>query len=174
MARRLLVIDADISPEIAAHLLARGRNAVSVHFVPLGGVDKPGRLEDRDLLPRLASHFEGEDWMLVTGDDQMPLQHHEVCVLLGLTIATIDGRRELWKPSFETINKWRYDVIQRFAHKMEEQTRGTFRRYGYTNRLWTPRGRVIRGRSGHGQAPQTKAQSRELTDEREGGQASFF
>lgn len=139
MPRRLLVIDVNISPPVADHLRARGRNAISAHRVPLPGVEDVSKLTDNELLPSLATFYQDQDWILVTDDDQMPLAHHEICVLLRLTIATIDGRFSAWKPQFKTQEHWRYDVIHRFADKMEIQEPGTFRRYGKVNSLWTPR-----------------------------------
>jgi hypothetical protein len=137
--RRLLVIDVNISPPIADHLRARGRNAISAHHVPLPGVEDVSKLTDNELLSKLATFYQDHDWILVTDDDQMPLEHHEACVLLKLTIATVDGRFRVWKPQFKTQEHWRYDVIHRFADKMEDQEPSTFRRYGMTNRPWTPR-----------------------------------
>lgn len=139
MSRRLLVIDVNISPLIAEHLRARGRNAISAHHIPLPGIEDVSKLTDTELLPKLATFYQDQNWILVTDDDQMPLEHHEICVLLRLTIATIDGQFRAWKTQFKTQEHWRYDVIHRFAGKMEDQEPSTFRRYGKTNRPWTPR-----------------------------------
>jgi hypothetical protein len=131
--RRRLVLDADINHTIAGELRNRGRNATSVITLRLG------KLKDPDLLRTLSQRFAGEDWILITGDDQLPLEHGTIVAELGITIAVVDSRKVLWEGKYGTLDVWRRDVIHRFAHTMEDQPVMTKRRYGRTNTKWTPR-----------------------------------
>ena len=82
--------------------------------------------------------FRPESWVLVTADDRMPADHGELIAELGVTIATIDRRRE----SICNHDEWRRDVVQRWVHAMQDQPPNSVRRYGISgHRTWTARGR---------------------------------
>jgi hypothetical protein len=124
--RRLMILDECVSKKVGAELRRRGRNAKGVLELGLGG-------KDDALLEQIAERFPGA--ILVTGDDRMPADHAETLAMTGITVATIDPIRP---PEFRA-SEWNHEVVQRWAHVIETQTRGTVRRYGLANRLWTDR-----------------------------------
>ena len=78
--------------------------------------------------------------VLVTADDSMPRDHAPVIESLGMTIATIDGRRP---PAFARHQEqWEREVVHRWAHRMQEQPTATRVRYSLAAaRRWTRRRR---------------------------------
>ena len=110
---RLLVVDADLPKSLAGSLRKRARDAVSAADLGLAH-----DVKDPDLLRGLVALYKGErDWTLVTGDDIMPAEHGPVIIETRATIATIfaDYPRDV------TEHAWRVDVVQRWAHAMQEQ-----------------------------------------------------
>src|SRR5215210_6387024 len=83
--RRLLVIDENLPRRLSTELTNRGRSARRLSELGLKGAN------DVELLTRLAGDH--DDWILVTADDRMPLDHAETIEALGATIATVDPRR---------------------------------------------------------------------------------
>ena len=68
----------------------------------------------------------------------MPADHGELIAELGVTIATIDRQRD----PVCNHDEWRRDVVQRWAHAMQDQQLNSVRRYGLSgHRNWTARGR---------------------------------
>lgn len=132
MARTLL-IDESLDKRLATELSARGRPSRS--HAQLGTT---GRV-DEVVLQRLAElEF---DWVLVTADDAMPLEHATRIRNMGATIATIDGAAmEKWrKRGALTQEEFKSETVHRWAHKMADQAAGTVRRYSpNTNLGWTP------------------------------------
>ena len=106
----------------------------------LGGLGLKGSLDDV-LIERLASRF--PDCVLVTADDAMPQEHANALLLHGLTVATVDPER----PPAWGASQWGPEVVQRWAHQIEKQPKGSVRRYGLKTRVWTYRhGRRLRRR----------------------------
>jgi hypothetical protein len=130
---RVLVIDEDLLPRVATYLRARGRAARSV--AQLGLRDR----KDPELLEELSKRDDLGDWVLVTGNDRMPEEHPEVFERLQPTVATIDPRRT------ESVSElhWRMDVVQRWAHRMQDLEPGAVYRYtlGRGGVPWTARPR---------------------------------
>jgi predicted nuclease of predicted toxin-antitoxin system len=127
---RLLFIDECLSKAIARELRGRGRNAKSASQLGLLSVKDP------KLLPRLVQMFKDEDWVLVTGDDNMPLEHAAAIQEGKITVATLDGRI----PAGFRAEDWKREIVHRWAHVMCEQADTTVRRYSVSwHRRWTPR-----------------------------------
>jgi len=126
-----LVVDADVDNRVATELKARGRDAIALSELELH------RLKDEPLLRALGNTVgDPSGWVLVTGDDSMPDDHGDVLRKLRVTLATIDPRR----PDATHEAAWRRDVIHRWAHAMQMQTSGSFRRYSLTRQgEWRPR-----------------------------------
>jgi hypothetical protein len=70
-------------------------------------------------LTRLAG--EHEDWILVTADDRMPLDHADTIEAIAATIATIDPRRR----DDYNVDQWRREIVHRWAHAIHEQDAGS-------------------------------------------------
>lgn len=134
---RLLVIDADLPKRLAPALGYRNRNAITA--AALGLADN---VKDPELLRALAANYGGKrEWVLVTGDDGMPAEHGEVILETAATIATIHPEY----PEGMTQHAWRIDVVQRWAHAMQDQAARTVRRYTLSgSQLWRPRRRHTR------------------------------
>lgn len=127
---RLLIIDASLNKRIATDLKKRGRLTVSA--AELGLKDA----KDPQLLAVLGSRT--DDWMLVTADDNLPAAHPVDTATSKATIATIDPRIP---PEFG-LDTWFFEVVHRWAHAMEQQPKGSIRRYSATKYgLWTRRRR---------------------------------
>jgi hypothetical protein len=128
---RLLALDEGLDGRLAVQLEQRGRLAKSAAFLGVTG------LKDEPLLQAIA-RSEYSDPVLVTADDDMPLEHGKLITKLGLTIATIDGRRKPgWPPE-----AWKKETVHRWAHVMQEQQSGTCRRYSPSGHAtWTERRR---------------------------------
>lgn len=128
--RRLLYLDEDLPKRLATELNCRGRNALSVY-----ADEKKGTL-DGDLLSLLYERF-GQDVVLVTANESMPIEHEAVLTATGIALAVVDGDhgdipQEAWKR--ETVHRW--------AHLMESQEPGLWRRYSPHRRgPWTRRRR---------------------------------
>lgn len=127
----VLLIDASINKRVATELRKRGREAVSVHQLGLGGHLDP------QLLRAAHERYLSAEWVLVTSDDSMPATHADVVAELGATIATLDGR---WRRYSDDQEAYKREVVHRWVHTMAEQEQGTVRRYTpNAHRLWTPR-----------------------------------
>jgi hypothetical protein len=128
---RLLIIDEGLDARLASQLEQRGRLAKSAALLGLTG------LKDEPLLQAVARLVE-PDPVLVTNDDDMPGEHERLIARLGLTIATVDGRRKPGWPA-ET---WKKETIHRWAHVVQNQHAGTQRRYSPSRHAtWTVRRR---------------------------------
>jgi hypothetical protein len=143
---RLLVIDADLPKRLAPALGTRSRNAISA--AALGLADN---VKDPELLRALAANYGGKrEWVLVTGDDGMPAEHGDVIRDTAATIATIHPEY----PDGMTQHAWRIDVVQRWAHAMQDQKSQTVRRYTLSgSQVWKPRRRQTRQIALHGWTP---------------------
>jgi PIN domain-containing protein len=125
---RLLVIDENLPRRLSTELTNRGRGARRLADLGLKGVG------DLELLTRLAG--EHDDWILVTADDRMPLDHADPIEALAATIATIDPRRR----DGYNVDQWRREIAHRWAHAIHEQDAGTVLRYSLSGkRAWRPR-----------------------------------
>lgn len=92
----------------------------------------------------------GEACTLITGDDAMPAEHGEVIVDTGATIATIHAEH----PADVLEHYWRVDVVQRWAHAIQDQRPATVRRYSLSgSQVWRPRRRHLRMIRTHGWTP---------------------
>jgi hypothetical protein len=130
---RLLVIDEDLSKRIPTELRRRGRNAKRVTQLGLKGTKDPKLLEQlHDLDP---------ECVLITGDNDMPASHGEDLRRLGTTVAVVHP----WDPSStRTEPEWEHEIVEKWAHRMEEQTAGSIIRYSLNGgRRWTPRKRPV-------------------------------
>jgi hypothetical protein len=126
---RRLVIDANLPKRLVVELRRRGRDAIRVSELELH------RELDPPLLHALAERIDGP-WVLATADDQMPGAHGDVIAELGLTVATVDGRR--LEDHHE--DEWQRETIHRWAHVMQTQPDGSIRRYSPRSyRKWSPR-----------------------------------
>ncbi|HZD69504.1 MAG TPA: hypothetical protein VFA45_11505 [Actinomycetes bacterium] len=130
MARRL-IIDEALTKRIAVTLRKRGRDASGIPELGYKG------LEDPKLLRAIARDHPGA--VLVTSDDHMPDEHGEILLELGITLATIDGRRPAEYEHRQ--EEWEWEIVHRWAHKMAEQEPGTWRRYGNRVTQWKARKR---------------------------------
>ncbi len=127
--RRLLYLDEDVPKRLSPELKARGRNVLSIY------TDRRTGTLDPDLITMLAARF-GDAVVLVTANESMPIDHAEVLQSSGLTLAVIDGDHDMPQDS------WRRETVHRWAHLMENQERGTWRRYSpYRQGAWRRRRR---------------------------------
>jgi hypothetical protein len=128
---RLLIVDEGLDARLASQLEGRGRRAMSTDRLGLK------KLKDEPLLQALARLPETAP-ILVTTDDAMPGEHEKLLDKLGLTVATIDGRRKPgWPPE-----EWKRETIHRWAHVIQVQEPGTCRRYSPAGHdLWRERRR---------------------------------
>lgn len=126
---RLLIVDESLSKHLASQLEQRGRRAMSNERLGLA------RFKDEPLLRAIATLPETEP-VLVTNDDGMPGEHAGLITKLGLTIATVDGKRKAgWGRE-----EWKKEIVHRWAHVMHAQAPGTQRRYGLSKHApWTRR-----------------------------------
>lgn len=131
---RLIVVDASLSTRIPSELRKRGRDARSLAQLGLK------TLLDPDLIPRLAARFTGDDWMLLTGDDAMPLAHGEIIAACELTVATVHPWQDYKHRGFPSQEAYKHEVVHRWAHKLIEQKPQAIRRYTpFRHSVWTPR-----------------------------------
>jgi hypothetical protein len=127
---RLLVLDG-LGTGLAAQLRARGHRALACAALGLAGADDPALL--RELSGRLAGM---QDWVLVTIDDALPGEQAELIADTRATIATI---LPSWPEGMSEYG-WYADVVHRQAHRMQQQTPHTVRRYGLAHsQAWRPR-----------------------------------
>jgi hypothetical protein len=91
-----------------------------------------------ELLLQAIARLDEDDPILVTNDDDMPGEHGRLLDKLGLTVATIDGRRKPgWPPE-----EWKKETVHRWAHPIQVQPPGTCRRYSVAaHDLWRRRRR---------------------------------
>lgn len=125
-----LIIDECLSSRLATELRGRGYDAVSVADLGHAG------LHDPDLLDEL--HGNLEDWVLVTGDDAMPADHHHLIRdYHHTTIATVDSEWQKMAAT-HTQEQFKRDTVHRWAHVMAAQATGEVRRYSpVRNATWT-------------------------------------
>lgn len=123
-----VVVDESLATRIATELRGRGRQSITVAALELRGQS------DGNIIRKLAER--SEQWILLTADDQLPLEWRDVIEATKATVATIHPTR----PASYTENEWHRDVAHRWAHAICEQCQGTVRRYSLnTHRVWTPR-----------------------------------
>jgi hypothetical protein len=133
---RLLFLDEDVPKRLAAELTARGRNVTTVYAEGLRGTLDP------ELIGLLAGRY-GDEVVLITANESMPVEHEAILAESGLTLAVIDGSYDRHQDA------WKRETVHRWAHKMDEQRPGTLRRYSPTSqRPWTRRTRRTRLRPG--------------------------
>lgn len=133
---RTLIIDEDLDPRLAAHLRARGRHALDA-----GEAGTRGRV-DQAVLRHLARL--DYEWVLVTADDSMPLEHGKLIHDVNATIATIDGAKKERSRSrgILTPDEFEFETVQRWAHKIADLAPGSLRRFSPTDHHeWTRRRR---------------------------------
>jgi hypothetical protein len=129
VSARVLVIDENLNPRLARELRHRGRRSRTVEDLGLKSA------LDADLIRRVFALF--DDPVLVTADDSMPAEHEEVLRSVDATIATLRP----WTPTAADVGRWEgqdhrseeewlQEIVHRWAHAMQTQDRGTFRRYG--------------------------------------------
>lgn len=142
---RLLVIDESLSPKMASRLRERGREALSTLQLGLREALDPEVLE--------AVFGEHPEAILVTGDDRMPGEHPVVIANLRATLATVEPweRRPraplLEHPELAVEEVWKREVVQRWAHMMAAQDRGSIRRYARDRHVvWVPNIRNPQGK----------------------------
>ncbi len=125
---RTLVLDENLNPRLATEIARRGRDATRVQELGLRGSADP------QLLVKLEDQL--DDWILITADDGLPLDHGDTLAEVGGTVATIEPARE-WGWDLEP---WRREIVHRWVHVMHMQQRGTARRYGLSRHApWGPR-----------------------------------
>lgn len=122
---RLLILDEDIRPRLAVELCRRGRPTTTVRQLGFRGY------EDPDLIAALASEW--PDVVLVTTDNQMPLEHADALESRKTTLAIV-GPSDGELPELA----WESDVLHRWAHSMQLQPPGSLYRYSRSRpRPWT-------------------------------------
>jgi hypothetical protein len=135
---RPLHIDESLSKRLAKMLRERGRNAQSA--------SEMGLLELKDEPALRAVYESGDDVVFVTADDSLPSDHAGVVREVRATIATIRpfelsrGWASPYQQGISEEEAWKRETVQRWAHVIADQERGTKRRYspsGYTT--WTPK-----------------------------------
>jgi hypothetical protein len=105
---------------IATELKSRGRRAIALSELGLH------RSLDDSLLPSLVRlRPSASDFVLVTSDDNMPVDHGLLIAELGITVATIDPAYA----SGYTEDSWGRDTVHRWAHVMAVQQPASVRRY---------------------------------------------
>ncbi len=124
--KRLLIIDASLNRRMAAELRRRGREATNLNRI--------GAAEAKDpVLLRFLHMNCGDNWVLITYDDHLPEEHASLVKRWSPTVAIIDPYMD---EGYED-DQWQWDVMHRWAHKIEEQERGTIRRYSLrSHRPW--------------------------------------
>lgn len=128
--RRLLYLDEDVPKRLATELRRRGRNALTVY-----ADEKKGTL-DGDLLRMLYERF-GHDVVLITANESMPIEHEAALTDTGIALAVIDGEH-----GDTPQEDWKRETVHRWAHLMESQDAGLWRRYSpYRRGPWTRRRR---------------------------------
>jgi hypothetical protein len=129
---RTVIVDADLPKRLQTELLNRGRRAAALSSLNLN------RSLDPAVLDAIRDRFDLDQIVLVTGDDQMLLEHAEHAV--GITVAVIDAN----VADGFTLDQWRREIVHRWAHKMVEQITGTHKRYGLRQWDWKKPRRVRR------------------------------
>ncbi len=93
---------------------------------------KVERFEDPPLLRFI--HMYWPEAVLVTSDDQMPLEHGYLMHRWGLTVAVIDP---LKPKSYQGGDMWDWEIIHRWVHNMQTQPRDSVFRYNAGGRrIW--------------------------------------
>jgi hypothetical protein len=144
---RLLIVDESLSTKLAHRLRERGRDARSSAELSYGG------FKDPPLLRALFSEF--PQAVLITADDNMPMNHPLVIREVAATIATIEPweRRHrpplVLQPGWSSEEAWKREVVQRWAHAMAVQEAEAIRRYSrersgtWTLRIKNPQRRLF-------------------------------
>lgn len=129
----LIVVDASLTTRIATELVRRGRAARTLASLGLK------ELDDDPMLLALAAMLT-VPYVLLTADDAMPAVHPQTIAATGTTVATLDRR---WQRSRLDHEQYKFEVVQRWAHRIAEQKPGTIYRYSVGGaRPWKPpRGR---------------------------------
>jgi hypothetical protein len=124
---RVMVVDESLHKRLGTDLRNRGRPACGIYELQLKGTLDP------DLLPRLHALY--DNFVLVTGDDNMPDEHAEaIAAHPGTTIATVRPGN----PHDPRQDAYEREIVHRWAHVIHEQEAGTIRRYSLrTHALWT-------------------------------------
>ncbi len=129
--RRKLFIDEDLNRRIPIELRKRGHK--HAQWMPAAGFQG---FKDPQLIRGIAT-LDAEA-VLVTGDFNMPATHAAVISKTRLTLAIIDPVH----PPEYSHDEWDREVVHKWAHKMEEQERGSIRIYTVRgSREWKPRRR---------------------------------
>jgi hypothetical protein len=127
MFGRLLIIDEDLPKRLAWLLAKRGRNVTSNSRLGWTGH------KDHAFLPDLARDYPHA--ALVTGDIHMPAAHSEILATLpNVTLAIV---HKFARPPEFKVDEWEWEVVDRWAHRMEAQLEGTYAVYGLKVGRWT-------------------------------------
>lgn len=123
-----------LDKRISAELKRRGRNAKTVAELGLKGRKDPALLEQL--------HNMDPGCILVTGDDAMPATHRTDLAKYKTTVAVVLP----WTPETPlSESQWEHEIVQKWAHLMEEHPAGSVFRYSFaTRRRWTLRERAPR------------------------------
>lgn len=137
MPTRPLYIDECLNHRLADWLRHRGRNAHA--WKDLGF----GTLGDQVVIPQVLESL-GDDVVFVTADNALPQEHGGLVAKTKATLAIVapyDCKRNPWQ-SYSGVGpqeSWKRDIVQRWAHRMQEQERGSILRYSLRGpKAWTP------------------------------------
>lgn len=136
MSERVLVIDENLNPRLARELRNRGRRSRAIEDLGLKSA------LDAELIRKVFALF--EDPVLITADDSMPAEHESVLLSVRATVATLRPWHAKaahvgdWEgQTHRSEEEWSQEIVHRWAHTMQTQTPGTFRRYGpNSNATW--------------------------------------
>lgn len=120
-------------PRLATvELIGRGRPAIALkHTELLGAADALG----------ITVIGGWTDVVLVTNDDNMPLEHGGLIDRSGLTLAVVAPRAD----SSFSVQAWERETVHRWAHVMVSQAHGSVVRYTpFGHAGWRPRRRAAR------------------------------
>jgi len=146
MSHRPLYIDERLSWRLAGSLRDRGRNAQA--WKELGN----GSLKDPKVIPKVIKQM-GREVVFITYDNSLPEEHASLVAGEDVTLAVIapyDEKKKAWQ-SYSNVavqEAWKRDIVQRWAHRMQDQKQGSILRYALGNwGVWTPlRTKPSRGR----------------------------
>lgn len=115
MAReRLLFLDEDLDKRLARELRLRGRMAETIYKTDLQGAS------DNELVTALDSRY-GQGVVLITGNDNMPIENGESFKVGRVALATIDTEY----PDGYHLEEWRREIIHRWAARGVSNSRCT-------------------------------------------------
>lgn len=128
--QRLLLIDASLNHRLAYALRKRGRNVLSLRQIRFS------TKKDPPLLRLIHLYCQGA--VLVTADDHLPSDHAVHCERWKITVAVVDPVVVKPYDAATDIEAWKWEVVQRWAHLMQNQAPGTIYRYNDRGRQkWT-------------------------------------